>query len=107
MIDQTKYLNQFLRLYWNQSGNLVYGTIEKAFRAFLSDCQRLPDKGSQIIRYLYRELDFIFNNDDYAKWIDGPKDTSSIKMVGGRFIWPDEIGTLIKILNDHNENLDS
>jgi hypothetical protein len=52
MLDRLPTLQQFSRLYWGQTGDLVYGTIERAFRAFLEDASRLADRGRSIRRAL-------------------------------------------------------
>lgn len=92
MIDQTPILLRFSRLYWNQMGREVYGTIHKALRAMLDD------GGEAIQQALRREL-MLISHRDYADWFERVRtDVETIRKVGGRFILPQEVPTLLEEL---------
>lgn len=100
MLDRLPILQQFSRLYWNQMGNEVYGTIGSAFREFLDDAARLPDQGISIRRALYGELMLIHDNGAYGEWVEfGLCDRDTVKAMGGRFIRAEEVAPLMAILD--------
>ena len=101
MLDRIPHLQQFSRLYWDQMGDEVYGTIQNAFRQLLADAARLPDAGRSLRRTLYGELMLILDNPEYAEWVQlGLCDVETGNAVGGRFISPEQVGSLIAILDE-------
>lgn len=101
MLDRLPTLQRFSRLYWNQTGDEVYGTIACALREFLNDAARLPDQGRSIRRALYGELMLIHENPAYGEWVQcGLSDPDTGKAVGGRFIGPEEVAPLMAILDE-------
>lgn len=85
-------------------GDAVYGTIEAAFGAYLSDGSKLSDGGRAFRRSLSAELMLILDNPQYAQWVQNSRaDRITIKAVAGRFIWPDEVPRLIRVLNRADE----
>jgi hypothetical protein len=105
MLDRLPTFQQFSRLYWNQLGDEVYGTIGCAFREFLNDAARLPDQGKSIRRTLHGELMLIHQNPAYGQLVQfGLYNRNIGKAVGGRFISPEEVASLIAILNENPQN---
>ena len=101
MLEQIPRLRYFSNAHWNQSGDLIYGNLEAAFRQFVTDLIRMPDKGVEIRRELYGELMLVLDNDAYDRWVNVYRtDPDTIEAVGGRFIFPDEIRPLIAILDE-------
>jgi hypothetical protein len=81
-------------------GPECYGTIENAFRGFLADAAKLPDNGESIRRAVYGELLLICDSPQYIAWVEsGFRDPEIIRLVGGRFVQPYEIGPLLRILD--------
>jgi hypothetical protein len=101
MLEQIPRLRYFSNAYWNQTGDLIYGNLEFAFRQFIADLLRMPDKGVDIRRELYGELMLLLDNVAYDRWVNVHRtDPDTIEAVGGRFIFPDEIRPLIAILDE-------
>ena len=101
MLNRIPCLHQFSRLYWHQMGDVVHGTIDRAFRQYLSDASKLPDAGSGLRRDLYGELMLILDSADYEEWLAVNRtNIEIIKSVGGRFIFPDEVRPLMAILDE-------
>ncbi len=101
MLDRLPTLQQFSRLYWNQMGDEVYGTIGNAFRQFLDDAARLPDQGRSIRTALCGELLLIHHNPAYGDWVEsGLYDRDTGTAVGGRFIGPEQVAGLMAILGE-------
>ena len=101
MLEQLPRLKYFSNAYWSQSGDLIYGNLGAAFRQFVTDLIRMPDKGVEIRRELYGELMLVLDNDAYDRWVNVYRtDPDTIEAVGGRFIFPDEIRPLIAILDE-------
>jgi hypothetical protein len=101
MLERMPHLTFFSRGYWNQLGDEVYGSIGVAFRQFLADGARLPDRGRSVRRELYGELMHILDNGDYDRWVTlNRTNVESIKAVGGRFILPEHVKPLMAILDE-------
>lgn len=101
MLERVPNLKFFSNAYWNQLGDEVYGNIAAAFRQFLADAARLPDKGNSIRRELYGELMLILDSDAYNRWLEHNRtNIETIKAVGGRFIFPEEVRPLMAILDE-------
>jgi hypothetical protein len=101
MLDRIPCLQQFSRLYWNQTGDEVYGTIDRAFRQYLADASRLPDAGANLRRGLFGELMLILDSADYDEWLTHNRtNIEAINAVGGRFIFSDEVRPLMAILDE-------
>jgi hypothetical protein len=104
MLDRIPLLQQFSRLYWNQMGPDVHGTIERAFRQFLDDAARTPDGGESLRRALYAELMIILDSSDYDRWVKVNRtNVETIEVVGGRFILPEQVRPLMTILDESFE----
>jgi hypothetical protein len=104
MLERIPHLQFFSNCYWNQLGGEVYGSIDDAFRQYVSDAARLPDQGRSTRRELYGELMLILESDRYRDWLSSAQTNSeTIRAVGGRFIMPQEIRSLLAILDKQDE----
>jgi hypothetical protein len=89
-------------------GSEVYGSIENAFNQMLEDIGKISDKDMSSTRAIYRELMGLVDDIDYKDWITKQFDNPNvIRRVGGRFVFPDEIPALIKILDDRLSRSDA
>jgi hypothetical protein len=101
MLEQVPNLKFFSNAYWSQMGDEVYGNIAAAFRQFLADAAHLPDEGNSIRRELYGELMLILDSDAYNRWLKHSRtNIETIRAVGGRFIFPDQVRPLMAILDE-------
>ena len=104
MLERIPNLTFFSNAYWNQMGDEVYGTIEGAFRQFLDDSSRLPDDGKSLRRELFGELMLIHRDDAYDRWVTTNRtDVETIRSVGGRLIMPEQVQSLMAILDQSFE----
>ena len=94
-LDEIPTLVKFTRLYWNQMGREVYGSVQNALREMLND------GGEQIQGSLRKDLMRIGSSDDYRKWFERAReDIPTIRAVGGRFILPEEVPDLLIVLEE-------
>jgi len=101
MLERLPRLRYFSYGYWNQTSDLIYGNIDGAFRQFVADLVRMPDRGVDVRLEVYGELMLILDNAAYVRWLNLCRtDPDTIDAVGGRFIFPDEIRPLIAILDE-------
>jgi hypothetical protein len=101
MLERIPHLKFFSNCYWNQLGDEVYGSIERAFRHYLDDASRLPDQGKIMRRDLYGELMLILESERYRDWLrTALTDSDTIRAVGGRFIMPEQVRPLLAILDE-------
>ena len=96
-LDDIPTLVRFGRLYWNQMGADVYGSVQNAMR------QMLEDGGEETRLALRQELTFIGRGDAYAKWLKKARyDIPTIRQLGGAFILPDEVPALLMTVESHS-----
>jgi hypothetical protein len=102
MLDRLPHLHTFSRSYWHQMGDVVYGTIDNAFRQFLDDASRLPDGGMGYRRALLQEL-MLASGAEYARWVTQHRThIPTIKALGGAFIMPSQVPSLLSVLNENS-----
>lgn len=98
-IDDIPTLAQFLRLYWNQMGPDVYGSLDNAMR------QMLEDGGEQTQRSLRKELMLIGQGDSYRKWLSQARsDPKAIRQLGGASILPEDVPQLLTVLEEWSDS---
>ncbi|HET7708678.1 MAG TPA: hypothetical protein VFK50_03980 [Sphingomicrobium sp.] len=56
MIDSYPLVTEFTRLYLNQTGIEIYGSVGNAFEEMLRHAERLPDSGDQFKRTILEEI---------------------------------------------------
>jgi hypothetical protein len=84
-----------MRLYWNQMGPDIYGSIENALR------QMLEDGGEEIQRLLRKELMLIGQGDGYREWLSKARsDVKSIRQMGGASILPEDVPVLLAVIEE-------
>lgn len=92
-LDDVPTLVRFLRLYWNQMGPDIYGSVENAMR------QMLDDGGEEIQRLLRKDLMLIGQGDSYRKWLAHARtDIKTIQKMGGASILPEDVPLLLTTL---------
>ena len=108
MLERIPLLTFFSNGYWNQLGAEVYGSIETAFRQYLADAARLPDGGKSFRRELYGELMLIHASDAYDSWVKTSRcNSETIRAVGGRFIMPEKVQSLMAVLDESFDHPDA
>jgi hypothetical protein len=99
MIDKLPHIKRFTRSYWNEPADLTYGTIENALLQYLEDAKGLPDGGRVFRDELRQELLLILNNAEYEQWVKNSfNNIDVIRSVGGRFVMPRYVESLLAIL---------
>lgn len=99
MIDNYPALLHFNRLYWHQTAPDLYGSVDEAFRVYLTDASKLPDGGNSIKRELYNEFVQIALSKDYEEWaLSSKHNETAIRRVGGNIILSKTIERLRRIL---------
>jgi hypothetical protein len=100
MIEKFPTFLKFSRLYWNETGSDLYGSIESALEQMIEDSLGLGDAGADFRKVFYGELMQLTGNPNYTKWVEeNEEDIEAIKLVGGRFVGPEEIPLLLSILD--------
>lgn len=90
----------FTRLYWNQMGPDAWGSLARALRQMLADASKLPDGGSTLRHDLRLELMRAEGSSQYEEWLGRAMyDPDIVRKVGGRFVLPEEIPTMLTVLD--------
>ena len=89
-------------------GNEIFGSIEGAFRQFLADGAGLPDGGKSLRRELLGELMLLQGGDAYVRWLKTNRNNvETIRAVGGRFIMPEQVPSLMAVLDESFDHPDA
>ena len=100
MKDKIPSLIYFTKCYWNQMGHDLYSSVENAFSEMLADASRTPDRGAGLMASLRKELMYVYDNPEYATWLEDLRQSpDSVSEIGGAVILPEKIPILLQRLD--------